>query len=253
MKALIIEDENLIAKELKDQLQEIAPDIQILDILPSVKTAKRWFMEHAEPDIIFADIQLSDGVSFEIFKTYQLKCPIIFTTAYDEYAILAFKVNGFDYLLKPVDTEELQRAVEKCRTYLGQKPYPATVEDLLRTLNSPHRKIYKEKFIVHFKQNWIPIPTAEIACFVRENINYLYTMDGQKYILDFGTLEEIEELVDPQIFYRANRQCIVNIEAIQSVRPFENQKLSIALKKPLELIQDVSRHKAPEFKKWFDR
>src|ERR1700755_2993608 len=118
MKAVIIEDEHLIAKELAARIKNIAPDIEVVETLPSMKTAYKWFMENAEPDLLFMDIQLSDGVSFELFERYDIKCPVIFTTAYDEYAIRAFKVNGVDYLLKPVDEEELLRAINKCRTII---------------------------------------------------------------------------------------------------------------------------------------
>src|SRR5678815_5213574 len=118
MKAVIIEDETLIAKELQHKIMEVAPDIRFIEVLPSLKTANKWFMENAEPDLLFADIQLSDGTSFEIFERYDLKCPVIFTTAYDEYAIKAFKVNGVDYLLKPIDTQDLKKAIDKCRTII---------------------------------------------------------------------------------------------------------------------------------------
>ncbi|HSK13830.1 MAG TPA: response regulator, partial [Phnomibacter sp.] len=116
MFAIIIEDEAIIAKVLENKIKKVAPDVQILDILPSLKTARRWLSEHAEPDLMFMDVQLSDGVSFEIFNEFTLKCPVIFTTAYDEYAIRAFKVNGVDYLLKPVKDDELAAAIEKCRS-----------------------------------------------------------------------------------------------------------------------------------------
>src|SRR3954468_19826850 len=117
IKALIIEDEDLIAAELQSKIETLAGDVKVIDVLPSLKTAKKWFMQNAEPDLLFMDIQLSDGVSFELFDHFKLECPVIFTTAYDEYAIRAFKVNGVDYLLKPVDNDELKKAIEKCRKY----------------------------------------------------------------------------------------------------------------------------------------
>ncbi len=256
MKALIIEDETLIARELKNKIATVAPDVQVLEILPSLKTANKWFMENAEPDLLFADIQLSDGVSFEIFERYELKCPVIFTTAYDDYAIRAFKVNGVDYLLKPVDTDDLKKAIDKCRTMIEQKTkLPSTIQDLMQALQHPQSpaKLYKEKFVVQVRRNWLPIPTNDIACFLRENLNYLITFSGEKYIIDYVTLEEVEELLDPKLFYRANRQSIVHINAIQSIRPQENQKLTLTLKTPLKMEQDISREKAPGFKKWFER
>lgn len=256
MKALIIEDESLIARELQHRIAEVATDIKIIDVLPSVKTASKWFMENAEPDMIFADIQLSDGVSFEIFEKYDLKCPVVFTTAYDEYAIKAFKVNGVDYLLKPVDSDDLKKAIDKCRSIVDSKTnYPTDVQQLLQMIANPNsvKNKYKEKFVVQLRNQWLPVPTKDIACFYRENLNYLFTFGGEKYILDFTTLDEVEELLDPDVFYRANRQSIIHVDAIQSVKPLDNQKLTVTLKSPLKLVLDISREKAPAFKKWFDR
>ena len=256
MKAIIIEDENLIAQELQNKIQNMTDDIDVVEVLPSLKTARKWFMANAEPDMIFMDIQLSDGVSFELFDAYQLTCPVVFTTAYDEYAVRAFKVNGVDYLLKPVDDDELRKAIDKCRNIVESKSrFPSDIKELVHKLSQPQtvQSLYKEKFIVNFRHQWIPVNTKEIACFLKDNIHYIYTFSGEKHILDFTTMEEIEELLDPKIFYRANRQFIVNIDAIQSVMPHENQKLSLTLKAPLKMEVDVSREKAPVFKKWFDR
>jgi DNA-binding LytR/AlgR family response regulator len=256
IKAVIIEDESLIARELQSKIAAVAADVKIVQVLPSLKTAKKWFLENAEPDLLFMDIQLSDGVSFELFEHFNLRCPAIFTTAYDEYAIRAFKVNGIDYLLKPIDGEQLATAIDKYRRQAASpaKP-PADVQELLRALQQPGNSspAFKEKFIVSARNNWIPVNTRDVACFLRDNLNYLHTFSGEKYLLDFATLEEVEELLDPRLFYRANRQCIVNIEAIQSVKPHENQKLTLTLKAPAKTEVDISREKAPSFKKWFDR
>jgi DNA-binding LytR/AlgR family response regulator len=256
MKAVIIEDETLVARELQAKIAEVADDVDVIEKLPSLKTARKWFMQNAEPDLLFMDIQLSDGVSFELFDYFSLKCPVIFTTAYDEYAIRAFKVNGIDYLLKPIDERDLAKAIDKCRRYLqtGQQS-PVDLAGVLQLFQNPMpaQQLYKEKFIVNVRHVWLPINTPDIACFQRENLNYLYTFGGERYILDYATLEEVEELLDPKIFYRANRQGIVHINAIQSVKLHENQKLTIHLKAPLKLEFDISREKAPAFKKWFDR
>jgi DNA-binding LytR/AlgR family response regulator len=256
MNAVIIEDETLIARELKNKIASVAADVNVIETLPSLKTARKWFMENAEPDLLFADIQLSDGISFEIFERYELKCPVIFTTAYDEYAIRAFKVNGIDYLLKPVDINDLKKAIDKSRSLIEQKnKLPANLQELMQVLQNPaaNTKLYKEKFVVNVRNNWIPVFTKDIACFVRDNLNYLHTFSGEKYIVDYVTLEEIEELLDPNLYYRANRQSIVHIDAIQSIKPHENQKLTLTLKAPLKMEQDISREKAPGFKKWFER
>jgi DNA-binding LytR/AlgR family response regulator len=256
IKAIIIEDEQLIAKELQYKISDIAKDVEIIQVLPSLKTSFKWFMENAEPDLIFADIQLSDGISFEIFKRYNLKCPVIFTTAYDEYAIQAFKVNGIDYLLKPVDNEDLKKAIDKSRDIVKSKAeYPQDFHNLISLISNPDslKNKYKEQFIVSHLKKWIPVAVREIACFYRDSINYVYTFSGDKYMLDFATLEEVEELLDPRLFYRSNRQSIININAIQSVKPHENQKLTLTLKSPLKLEFDISREKAPSFKKWIDR
>jgi len=256
MNAIIIEDENLIAKELQYKIGQLAPDVKVIEVLPSIKTVMKWFLVNKEPDLIFADIQLGDGNIFEVFERYELKCPVIFTTAYDEFAIKAFRVNGVDYLLKPVDKDELKRAIDKCRVIVeSQQPYPTDIHQLLKMVTNPqlNTQAFKEQFIVKVRNQWLPVLTKDIACFFRDQLNYLHTFSGDKYILDFTTLDEIEELLDPKIYYRANRQAIIHIDSIQSVKPVENQKLIVTLKSPLKIVLDISREKAPGFKKWFDR
>lgn len=255
MKAVIIEDEHLIAEELQSRITVVAEDVQVIKQLPSLKTARKWFMQNAEPDLLFMDIQLADGISFELFDQFTLNCPIIFITAYDEYAIKAFKVNGVDYLLKPIDNEDLRKAVDKCRRMVNKERSAANIQELIEVLKNPasHSSLYKEQFIVNVRHQWRPVKAADIACFVKENLIYLICFTGEKYMLDYPTLEEVEELLDPKIFYRANRQYIIHLNAIQSVKPHENQKLAITLNAPLKIEVDISREKAPAFKKWFDR
>lgn len=257
MKALIIEDEDIIARVLQNKIKKVDESIDIIDILPSLKVAKKWFLNNAEPDLIFMDIQLSDGVSFDLLEQYKLNCPIVFTTAYDEYAIRAFKVNGVDYLLKPVDEEELKRAIDKCRAIVKNKStLPVDFAELVQSLANPQRNSskYKERFIVNMRNQWMPVSTKDIACFSKETLNYLYLFNGERHMLDFTTLDEVEELLDPNQFYRANRQYIINIDAVQTVKPSENAKLIIRLKEPNHKFEiDMSREKAPVFKKWLDR
>ncbi|MES2649327.1 MAG: LytTR family DNA-binding domain-containing protein [Bacteroidota bacterium] len=256
MKAVIIEDENLIARELQHKIAKIAPDISIEEHCDSLEMARAWMKANRQPDIFFMDIQLGDGISFELFKEFEIKAPVIFTTAYDEYALQAFKSNGVDYLLKPVDTEELQKAIDKCRKINEHKAvYPQDFEALIKAWSTPQASPkYKEKFIVNFRKQWIPINTKDIAVFHRENINYLTTFTGEKYILDFTTLEKIEDLLDPNLYYRVSREAIVHIDAIRSIKPLDNQTLQVYLKPPLDKMEvSVGRAKAPQFKKWFDR
>ena len=256
MKAVIIEDEDIIAKVLENKIQKVAPDVQVINILPSLKTARKWLGENAEPDLMFMDIQLSDGVSFDIFNDFSLKCPVIFTTAYDEYAIRAFKVNGVDYLLKPVKEAELTVAIDKCRKLADNRDSSSQdIASLIRSLANPSATAkYKEKFIINVRNQWMPVNTKDIACFSKEVLNYIYLFNGEKYMLDYVTLEEVEELLDPKQFYRANRQFIINMDAIQSVKPVENSKLIVRLKEPNHKLEiDMSRLKSPEFKKWMDR
>jgi DNA-binding LytR/AlgR family response regulator len=256
MKAVIIEDEEIIAKVLENKIKKAAPDVDVIQVLPSLKTARKWLGENAEPDLLFMDIQLSDGVSFDIFNDFNLTCPVIFTTAYDEYAIRAFKVNSVDYLLKPVKEKELADAIEKCRKQQKKnEKAPADIAELLKSMANPSAASrYKQKFIVNVRNQWMPINASDIACFSKEVLNYIYLFNGEKYIIDYVTLEEVEELLDPQLFYRANRQFIINIESIQTVKPVENSKLIIKLKEPNHKLEiDMSRLKSPEFKKWIDR
>jgi DNA-binding LytR/AlgR family response regulator len=257
MNAIIIEDEKLVARELVASIAEIDAGVNLVEILSSVKTAMRWFAENPEPDLVFADIQLSDGVSFDIFDKFKLTCPIIFTTAYNEYAIRAFKVNGIDYLLKPVELDELQRAIDKAKNMVKSKSKVALdLTKLVEALGNSNssRNTYKEHFLGNLRNSLVPIKTYEIAFFNREMINFFVTKAGEKYILDIDTLDDVEVLLDPDAFYRANRQMIINIDAIQSVKSLTNGKLILKLKSPNHSFEiDISRDKAPVFRRWLEK
>lgn len=253
MKAVIIEDEKLNVAELKHMLLEVTPDVDVIQVLPSLKTARKWIAENKEPDLYFMDIKLGDGLSFELFEQDAIQCPVIFCTAYDEYAIKAFKVNGVDYLLKPVQQDELEKAVEKVRK-LQQERLPTDMQQLLSYFKKPAAASgYKERFVVNANGKLTPVETKDIAVIIKDNINYIYLHNGDKLIFDYSSLDEIEEQLDPELFFRANRQCIVNINCIQAVKPQINLKLDIQLKAPLKIQVDVSREKATQFKKWLDR
>lgn len=256
MKALIIEDEDLVAAELQLKIEAVAPDVKVMDVLPSLKTAKKWFMQNPEPDLIFMDIQLSDGVSFDLFDTYTITCPVIFTTAYDEYAIRAFKVNSVDYLLKPLNDEALKKAIDKSRRVRFNGEPPADMASLLASLGqlSGAKPLYKEKFLVNMRSQFLPINVSDVAFFMKDVIHYLYLFSGDRYVVDYDSMEDLEEVLDPEQFYRANRQFILNIDAIKSARLKENSKLTIYLKEPLQKFEiDMSREKVPAFKKWLNR
>ncbi len=256
MKALIIEDENLIAEEMRRSLAAVAGDVEVLEVIPSLKTARKWLMNHGEPDLLLMDIKLSDGLSFELFDQFTLQCPVIFCTAYEEYAVRAFKVNGVDYLLKPVQDEDLKKAIDKVRSMMESKSFiPGDLQQLVSYFTNPSaaRKQFKERFIINSNNKWTPIETKDIAVFYKDNLNYIYTFNGDKHIYDFSALEEIEEVLDPQLFFRANRQTIIHINSVHAVKPFGNQKLLVQIKPPLKIEVDISREKAPLFKKWVDR
>lgn len=257
MKAIIIEDEKLVAKELSMKIAEIDTDLKICEILPSVKTALKWFRENPEPDVVFADIQLADGISFEIFEKFPLLCPIIFITSYNEYAIRAFKVNGIDYLLKPVEPEELKKAIDKAKNI--KKNLSKTVIDinhLVEMFKSGEqvKPYFKEHFLCNHRNAWVPIKTEEMAFLLYDTLIYVCTKNQEKFNMDFESLDEIEEMLDPDLFFRVNRQFIVNRNSVQRVWGIENSKMMVKLKEPHQNIEiDMSRQKAPIFKKWLEK
>jgi len=257
MNALIIEDEKLVAQELAASIADVDPTVNLVGTVGSVKTALTWFAGHAEPDVVFADIQLADGVSFSIFSKLQISCPVIFTTAYNEYAIQAFTVNGIAYLLKPVDRDQLRQAILKARKLVktpGQTSFD--VQKLMDALNGSLalKPAFKEHFLGNARNSWVPIKVTNVAYFIRDQLNFLVTNAGERYILDYDTLDEIESLVNPDQFYRVSRHCIVNINAVQTLKGLANLKLQLVLKAPNQSVGlDISREKAPSFRKWLEK
>lgn len=251
MKVLIIEDEPLAAKNLEQQLFLLENDIIVAGKVKSVSEGKEWLQQHEEPDLIFADIQLSDGISFEIFESQHVSSPVIFTTAYDEYAIKAFKLNSVDYLLKPIDRNELQQAVDKYQKHFSGVHNSEQLKHLLQDLSHPEqtKKKYKERFMVMLRSGLMPLPVKEIAYFTKDELIYAVTFENKRYVCDCNTLDEVEQMVDPQIFYRANRQFIVHIDTINQIKS-THKGITINLKSPLNQEIDISREKAKEFKEW---
>ena len=253
MKILVIEDEILVAESLMKQVRQVEPSAELIGPLPTVKASLKWLSENPQPDLILSDIQLADGISLDIFSEYKLHCPVIFTTAYNEYAIRAFKVNSIDYLLKPIDKKELTAAFQKfhlLQSNFSDTVYLQEMKELFTNFNKS--KQYKERFVVHMGRSVTLIPVDDIALFQKEELIYLVNKEGNRFITDFRSLDEVEELVNPKFFYRVNRQHLVHLPFIESYRSDDTGKLTLKLRgvKTNELI--VSKEKAAEFKKWFD-
>ncbi len=254
MTILIIEDEQPAAKRLKKLLAEIDSSFEILGVAESVSASVEWFRQNALPDVVLMDVQLSDGLSFEIFESVEVTCPIIFTTAFDEYAIRAFQVNSVDYLLKPIETEALRKSLQKFMNLREQFVKEYAQEDLLRLLAGmqQHRPVYKNRFLVRSGQSFIKINTAECAYFyVSNKVTYLVTYATKKHLIDF-TLEELEEQLNPDAFFRVNRQFILNIDAITNIQTYFSGKLKLQTNPKAEEEITVSRLRAPEFKVWLE-
>lgn len=251
MNVIIIEDEKPSARRLNRMLKNQGVDVNTM--LHSVEEAINWFKNNTHPDLIFLDIQLSDGLSFEIFDEIDIKSAIIFTTAYDEYALQAFKLNSIDYLLKPIDDDELSVAVKK---YNGLKPVSQNVqlnfEDIKKLLGNPIEREYKKRISVKIGQHLKLITVDEVECFYSENKGtYAYTNDGRNYLLD-STLDSLEEELSPQKFYRVSRKFYVNINAIKDIIDYTNSRLQIKLNKFNEQEIIVSRERVKDFKNWLN-
>jgi DNA-binding LytR/AlgR family response regulator len=256
MQVLIIEDEAPAWRRLKSLIEQISPEMKVLEVIESVEAAVKWLKHYPNPDIIFMDIQLADGLSFEIFEQTVVKSPVIFTTAYHEYTLKAFKTNGIDYLLKPIKPEELQQSIEKFKAlknqFMEQSGLNINLESLLQSLKI-NQKDYKTRFLVKLGERLISIQEEEIAYFLADSkIVLLITRDNKKYAVDY-TLDQLEGLLNPANFYRLNRQYIVHFQAITSISTYFNGKLKIHLKTEVKEEVLVSREKSTEFKQWLDK
>jgi len=249
MKTIIIEDEKPAARLLQRKLEKL--NINVSEMLHSVEEAVGWFSENEHPDLIFLDIQLSDGLSFEIFEKVAIKSAIIFTTAYDEYALKAFKLNSIDYLLKPIDEDDLEVAISKFKSRLPkQEPVQLDFDQIKRMLSNPFEKTFKKRFTVKIGQHLKVISTDEIECFFSENKGtYLHTTEGRNYLIE-STLELLEQELDPKEFFRVSRKFIIPMKAIREIVLYSNSRLKVMLPtyKDDEVI--VSREKVADFKTW---
>lgn len=250
MRALIVEDEVVAAQVLETLVGKLYPEIEILAVTQSVSETVEWLREHPMPDLIFMDIHLSDDSSFAIFEQVKITCPVIFTTAYDEYALKAFEVNSIDYLLKPIAEKDLQRAVGKYKNLsVPASDSQGLIEKLVESFRQNH-KSYKSNLLVSKKDSLIPLPVREIAyIYIEEKTVTAVTGDNRNFVLD-QTMEELAEALDPDLFFRANRQYIVARGAIRNASLWFGNKLSVnlAVQTPDRIV--VSKARAREFKAW---
>ncbi|ULC59100.1 LytTR family DNA-binding domain-containing protein [Flaviramulus sp. BrNp1-15] len=251
MNIIIIEDEKPSARRLQRMLESLG--LKTETMLHSVEESINWFQNNEHPDLIFLDIQLSDGLSFEIFEAIKIKSAIIFTTAYDEYALQAFKLNSIDYLLKPIDEDELQKAVNQYKEQTpAQKAVTLDFDDIKKLLVNPIDREYKKRFSVKVGQHLKLINIDDIECFYSENKGtYLHTTEGRNYLLD-TTLEHLEDELEPHTFFRINRKFFVNINAIKDMVSYTNSRLQIKLKSYSDQDVIVARERVKDFKSWLE-
>jgi DNA-binding LytR/AlgR family response regulator len=248
---LIIEDEIKTAKELRNLIETLREDFNVVNIVGSIESTNKWLDENEEPDLIFSDIQLADGLSFEIFRNRTLNCPIIFCTAFDEYAIQAFDANGIDYLLKPIDEEKLTRSLNKFSKIISITDIEEYKEKLNQMLEQTNNN-YKKSLLIYFKDKIIPIKTENIDFIHSESgLVTVYLNNGQRYIVNY-TLDALEKRLNPQEFYKANRQFIINRRTIQDVEHYFTRRLIVRLKvnTPDNII--ISKVKATDFLRWVE-
>jgi two-component system LytT family response regulator len=251
MKIIIIEDEFIAAETLKSLMTEISEDIEILAILQSIEESVEWFENHPSPDLVFMDIHLADGSAFMIFDSVEIKCPVIFTTAYDEYALKAFEVNSIDYILKPISKVALEKAVSKYEKFIGNTVQNQNlINSLLENLKR-YNKSYKSYFLIHEKDKLIPLALNDVYyIFIDTKIVKVVTSDNKGHYLD-KTLDEIMNELDPEKFFRANRQYIISRSSVKDASLWFGNKLSVNLKIPVNEKIIISKARVKEFKQWF--
>ncbi|MEZ0608994.1 LytR/AlgR family response regulator transcription factor [Fibrella sp. WM1] len=267
LNVFIVEDEDLAVRKLTKLLQEVDPSIVVMGTAASVRTAVNWLQQNhtsgdPAPDLILMDIELADGQSFDIFEQTPVESPVIFTTSYDEYALKAFKVNSIDYLLKPIKRRDLEASLEKhhrLRSLNTTTPPSAdagrvSIDVLVQQLRQQIQPTdYRKRFLVRHLQQWVPVEVSDVAYFYSEDGVSLFRTNGnQKYSLDY-TLDELEAMLDPSQFFRANRQFIIDINAVQQIHPYFNNKLKLTLKPAPTDEVIVSRERATDFKKWMGK
>jgi two-component system LytT family response regulator len=251
MKAVIVEDEVIAAQNLQRLIAQVNSNIEIIAVLKSIEESVEWFSSHPSPDLVFMDIHLSDGSSFSIFEKVKIQAPVIFTTAYDEYALKAFEVNSIDYILKPINLKDLERAIEKFSHFNKTK---SSNEDVIANMLSMFQKektVYKSNFLIPNKDKFIPLSVNDIAYIYSENkIAKIVTLDNRTYY-ENDSLDKMQQQIDPSKFFRANRQYIISHKAIKDISVWFDSKLSVNLVVDVPEKIIVSRTRVTEFKEWY--
>lgn len=249
MNIIIIEDEKPAARLLQRKLEKLG--LEVTTLLHSVEESIEWFSKNDHPDLIFLDIQLSDGLSFEIFEKVDIKSAVIFTTAYDEYALRAFKLNSVDYLLKPIDEDDLEVAITKFKNRIPkQELFQLDFNQIREMFSNPFDKMYKKRFTIKIGQHLKVISTDEIECFFSENKGtYIHTFDNRNYLVE-TTLEVLERELDAKDFFRISRKFIISLNAIKEIVVYNNSRLKLILPSYKEEEVIVSREKVADFKSW---
>lgn len=259
MRILIIEDEDLAVKKLQKTLAAVEPNAVVAGIADSIRSAVEWLQENQQPDLILMDIELADGQSFEIFNLVEVKSPVIFTTSYDEFALKAFKVNSIDYLLKPIQKEELQAALSKFRqlksAHSGSDDQTGiNIDSLVKQLQQKLQpKDFRKRFLVKFAQKLVSIEVDDIAYFYSDGrLNFFKTKDNKKYVVDY-TMDELEDMLNPEKYFRISRSFYVSVESIDKIEDYFGNRLILQLKPEVDKEALVSREKVTDFKKWMGK
>jgi DNA-binding LytR/AlgR family response regulator len=259
MKVLIVEDEELAVKKLQKTLQAVDASAEVVGITDSIRSSVKWLQENQAPDLILMDIELADGQSFEIFDKVDVNSTVIFTTSYDEYALKAFKVNSVDYLLKPVQKEDLEAAMEKFhrmkRLMKGSEPAGnLNMDNLVKELQQRLQpKDFRKRFLVKQGQKLVSVEVDEIAYFYSDGrVNFFKTRDSRKFIVDY-TMDELEAMLDPDRYFRISRSFYVSIESVDQIHDYFGNRLLLNLIPVLDKESIVSREKVTDFKRWMGK
>jgi two-component system, LytTR family, response regulator LytT len=249
MQILIVEDEEQALKRLQKIITEVVPDTILIGNTASVEETLNWFEHNSMPDLIFMDIQLADGNSFQLFTKIKISCPVIFTTAYENYALQAFKVNSVDYLLKPIDKNDVKRAIDKLRLLQNSKSFVVDYAEILKTIQPPSKK-YKDRFIIKLGDTIKSLSTVDIAYFYTENkSNFVCVNEGKRFPIDFN-LDQIEQMLNPKNFFRINRQFIIGHHAIEEMKAHTRSRIIVKLTPPSKLDTVVAIDRAQDFRNW---